>query len=190
MSYWMSPIVITGGPVWRVLYDLLWHHHLFKLQQEIASSNNPEVTATFLDQLHVLFHNTRLILTSRSALWFPYLDLRGWRFPWPCSHPVRTACVLPSSHQHCSPWLLPPGECEWLCVCVRPVSACAATHLWASTIEILARVRWWCGRHNWHADKVHCVLVILLYVQFLLWRQNTPGLGQKVVYPPQGFLKW
>lgn len=49
----------------------------------------------------------------------------------------------------------------------------------------------------WHADKVHRVLVILLNV-FLWQRRNTPGFGQKVVYPTldnseqvaKGYLKW
>lgn len=80
-------------------------------QQEIASSRNLYVTVK--NRKKRFAH-----LTSRSKLWFPFLYLEDWLFPWPCSHPVRTACVLPSSRRRCSPWLLPPVECEWLCVSV------------------------------------------------------------------------
>lgn len=41
---------------------------------------------------------------------FPVFTLQGWLLHWLCSHPVRTACVFLSSHQHCSPWLLLPRE--------------------------------------------------------------------------------
>lgn len=41
---------------------------------------------------------------------FPVFTLQGWLLHWLCFHPVRTACVFLSSHQHCSPWLLLPRE--------------------------------------------------------------------------------
>lgn len=76
---------------------------------------------------------------------------------------------------------LTPTSCwVWVIVCVCVFfSACAATHLLGSKIQTWPGLCADVDLHICHADKVHHVLVISLYVQFSRHRQNTPRLGQR-----------
>lgn len=91
------------------LFDIIARD--FQQQKPQATPKNSSISRR--KRLHVGFHDEHL--TSRKELWFFSLYLQDWLFPWPCSHPLRTACVH-------TVFLPPP---VWLIAC----DSCAATRL-------------------------------------------------------------